>query len=158
MRRCGPNATPSTTAFAPARRASAAKRVVDRSDDVRDVRERDELRALAEHRAEALDRERVPVAIDLPLSDRRARIGEADPRAAVCLVIELGHHDLVASSHVRSERLREHGEVRGRGRAQNDVRRGRAEERRRRVLARLDALGRADRAWVGGAALRAADS
>ena len=89
---------------------------VDAADDVRAVRERDELRSRAEQRLEVAALELRCLGIDLPFAHHDAVVREAGIGPDVRLVVLVGDDDLVAGLQAPPQRLRQHERVlRGRG-------------------------------------------
>ena len=69
---------------------------VDGAENVRGVRHGDKLRALRHHSVERVKVDLVPIAFDAPFLDDDAALFQRTPGADVRLVVEVGHHDLVA--------------------------------------------------------------
>ena len=71
---------------------------VDGAENVRGMRHGDKLRALRHHSVEGIKVDLEPFAFDAPFLDDDAALFQRTPGADVRLVVEVGHHDLIARS------------------------------------------------------------
>src|SRR5258706_2389607 len=78
---------------------------IDRADRIRGPAERDQPRPRREHAVEILHAQRAILEARLPVTDGQASVcSDFQPRVHVGLVVEAGHHDLVARLERRADR------------------------------------------------------
>ena len=125
-----------------------APHVGRRADRVGRDRERDDARAIAELRLEAVVVEReVVVDVDLANDDAEVLL-EREPRRDVAVVVEPGHEHLVARLQLAGERAGEEEVERGHALAERHLVARAAEERARLLVGEIDERARPARRLV----------